>query len=190
MTLLIPAEDVGYISSEGCGVTITHLFQLQHRREVSATAIGAREIGLGYQLSVIKLKSGSTQLSTSTFGLDNGQLRNSFDGVADVDHLDAIQHAIWDTQRCVIPVTGFRSADRGLSANTQWGNGGRVSFIPALRYCVGREEGRHGECQLLVHSRGRGESLPFALGPTTLLQWLQLTGKDAMSALDQPWSPQ
>jgi hypothetical protein len=172
-------------------MAITHLMQLRRRApeidDAAAASSHGGEIALGDSLTVISRVNRCSDIAEATFGLDNGKLRDSFEGQVDPAAFSAIDHAVWDTQRCVIPITGFRSAKGAAHKGSRWHPGNGVAYIAALRYSVTDALGRHGEAKILVGADRMGQELPFALDAISPLQWLLLPGKDALEQLDQRW---
>lgn len=168
-------------------MTITHLIQLQHFPADAVPRPEPREVALGYSLAVIKLRNGITQLAGSTFGLDSGRLRNAFDGAIEATSLGPVAQAIWDNQRCLVPITGFRSTGANIGSSRWISADGGIAYVPALRFSIEDHQGRHGECQVLVRPSGLDQLMPLALDQTTPLQWMRLSGTDALQGLTQPW---
>jgi hypothetical protein len=168
-------------------MTITHLIQLHHNNPTTFDS-SPEEVGLGSSLTVLDRREDQLVLTVCTFGLDSGRPGASFDGLVDADHLSSAQRAVWETQRCVIPMIGFRRLDRRKAVGRRWmAPSGLIAFVPALRYSIPDEAGRHAECQLLVRETPPVGELPFALTDVTPRQWLTLDGDDAWAALRQDW---
>jgi hypothetical protein len=172
-------------------MAITHLMQLRRRAPEldGAAAASSRggEIALGDSLTVISRVDHCSDMAEATFGLGNGKLHDSIEGQIDPAAFSAIDHAIWDTQRCVVPITGFRSAKGAAQAGSRWHPGNGVTYVPALRYSVTDASGRHGEAKILVWTDWIGQEFPFSLDAMSPLQWLLLPGDDALEQLDQAW---
>lgn len=170
---------------------ITHLIQLrQNIAEPAPLPAAARqdgEIALGGSLTVIDRAAHRSEITEATFGLEREARHDAYDGQVDASAFGAIDHAVWDTQRCVVPVIGFRSDQHDVAGACDWLPPRGIAFLPALRYSVADASGRHGEARILVQADGDGRHLPLALNAISPLQWLLLTGKDALVPLDQPW---
>ncbi|RXR00861.1 hypothetical protein [Pseudoxanthomonas composti] len=172
-------------------MVITHLIQLRQNAcdpvALSATPRRDGEIALGGSLTVIDRAARCSDIAEATFGLERGDRRDAYDGQVDAATFGAIDHAVWNTQRCVIPVIGFRSDRRDAGGPCDWLPPDGIAYLPALRYSVADTAGRHGEAKVLVQADQDGRHLPLALNAISPLQWLLLAGPDALVALDQPW---
>lgn len=171
-------------------MVITHLIQLGQNAEpvaLSAAAPQGKEIALGSPLTVIDRAARCADIGKATFGLECKDVHHAYDGQVDAARFGAIDQAVWNTQRCVIPVIGFRSDEHGATESCHWQPPRGIAFLPALRYSVSDASGRHGEARILVQADKDGRRLPLALNIISPLQWLLLAGQDALVPLDQPW---
>jgi hypothetical protein len=164
---------------------ITHVVQLRHPAPYGAGITSPRTVELGHSVVVVDRYAGSNVIAC-TFGsaTPGGPLR----GTADVDRFDRAQRAIWNTQRCLVPVVGFHQERTSDARTYRWVvPQGRLAYLPALRYTISDGRDRHCECQLLVREVPGLGSLPFRLSDVAPGRWLAWGGHMAMSESNQDW---
>jgi hypothetical protein len=164
---------------------ITHLVQLQNPTPYGAGITSPKAVGLGHPVVIVDRDVGSNVIAC-IFG--STVLGDALSGTANIDQLDRAQRAIWNTQRCLVPVVGFHQ-ERPFDAGTyRWVvPQGRLAYLPALRYTISDSRDRHCECQLVVREVPGLGSLPFRLSDVAPSRWLAWGGHVAISELNQDW---
>lgn len=169
-------------------MALTHLIQLQHWQADAHEGATEREVALGAPLAVIERREDSTVVAECTFGVECGSSRHPFDATVDADHLSLAEQAVWQTQRCLVPAIGFRKRAATKAEARRWVTAsGKLTYLPALRYSVPDDDGRHGECKLMVREQPPLGPLPLALSDVSPRDWLRLDGEQALSMLCQAW---
>lgn len=168
-------------------MTTIHLLQLRHQDAETFDSKDHREVLPGSLLTILEHRGHRLDVAECSYGLACGERRGS-QGIGDADRLTLAERAVWATQRCLIPIVGFRTLDPSKGKWVRWvPTAGALAYVPALRYSTMYSEGRRAECRLLVRSVPPGGLLPVAITDITPGQWLALEGTKALAALSTHW---
>ncbi|APP75454.1 hypothetical protein BJD12_09535 [Xanthomonas vesicatoria ATCC 35937] len=162
---------------------ITRILQLSARVASNAWV----EVGVGADADVLVANRGGQREERATFGRRApGQQRSIH--MQEPAWLGNVDLAIWETQRCAIPLCGFvctASAD-GTTAATWLSPDGSASYAAGLRNVTdigGRLQ--MGFSLLVATSATMPTHRPLCIDGD-VGQWLQMTGAEAMGNLT-PW---
>ncbi|MCC4604003.1 hypothetical protein HG421_15690 [Xanthomonas campestris pv. badrii] len=161
---------------------ITRILQLS----AGVTGNAWIEVEVGAEADVLVGGRGGNRDERATFGRRSpGQLRPVH--VQEPGRMDGIDVAIWETQRCAIPICGFVCALSSDGTSATWlSQDGEAVHAAGLRNVMdvgGRLQ--TGFSILVVASAGMPTYRPLCIDGD-VQQWLQLGGGEALRRLD-PW---
>ncbi|MCI2243848.1 hypothetical protein L3067_04395 [Xanthomonas sp. PPL568] len=164
---------------------------LQHRLPAwplqdPVTAGRTSEITAGQQAQILVLWGGEVRNERALFGR-----RDAPDGpLITSERRDrtwpAAQAAVWETQRCLVPIAGFSVA--GDAAHGAWicDTSGAL-FAAGLRSSMQTRDGFHLSCfSLLTEVPATPElpnEVPLLIGADDVIEWLYLDGAEALRRL-------
>ncbi|MBN6149430.1 hypothetical protein JR065_03695 [Xanthomonas sp. AmX2] len=154
-----------------------------------AAAGRTSEISLGGQAQILVFWGGDVRNERALFGRRDGAPGE----VIASEHRDlgirGAQAAVWETQRCLVPMTGF-SVGEGAHAGSWICEDRGPLFAVGVRSAIATREGFHLSCFSLLTqpcaTRGGGPpEVPVLIGADDVIEWFYLDGEQALQRVKQ-----
>ncbi|MBB4129089.1 putative SOS response-associated peptidase YedK [Xanthomonas translucens] len=152
-------------------------------------AARSSEIAAGSQAQILVLWGGEVRNERALFGRRDDASGALLTSERRAQALHGAQAAVWETQRCLVPISGFR-------LDTADGSGGRwicedpgPLFAAGLRSAMQTREGFHLSCFSLLTEAGEAlghpAEVPVLIGADDVIEWFYLDGAEAMRRASQ-----
>jgi len=147
------------------------------------------DIAADSQAQILVLWGGEVRNERALFGRRDGAPGSLLTSERRTQALHGAQAAVWETQRCLVPISGF-SIDGVGSGSGRWicEDPGPL-FAAGLRSAVQTREGFHLSCFSLLTDPGDGDDhpaeVPVLIGADDVIEWFYLDGAEAMRRMAQ-----
>ncbi|KAB7776302.1 SOS response-associated peptidase family protein [Xanthomonas sp. LMG 12460] len=151
------------------------------------TAGRTSEIAAGQQAQILVLWGGEVRNERALFGRRDAPQDPLITSERRERAWQGAQTAVWETQRCLVPIAGFRSAVAARGGPWICEDPGPL-FAAGLRSSMQTQEGFHLSCFSLLTEApavpALPDEVPVLIGADDVIEWLYLDGQDALRRLD------